>query len=203
MTRKGEITKNNTTQNRPGFAILSAMKTKLMFAMIALACACPAEQLRLKFAATAEILDDAGKVVGVRKLKAGTVVAVEDSAAPVTPAKKGKLSPSKISPAMFLATQPPSGAVFRATLSLCDIEHDKFPKGKHWSVLIAAQNEDLSEGETLWGYVSKSHPVGKRLIGLIKDGKDHLALIKVRPVKDEFRNDNVTIEDFEPIADEP
>lgn len=179
------------------------MKKLFFIAAVVTALFCEAETLRLKFAATAEILDDAGKVVGVRKLKAGTVVAVDDSAAPVSPAKKGKLSPSKISPAMFLATQPPSGAVFRAELSLCDIEHDKFPKGKYWSVLIAAQNEDHSEGETLWGYVSKSHPVGKRLIELIKDGKDHLTLIKVRPVKDEFRNDNVTIEDFEPIADEP
>ena len=179
------------------------MKTLCIFTVIALVGICHGEQLRLKFAATAEIIDDAGKVVGMRKLKAGTVVAVEDSAAPVIAARKGKLSPSKISPAMFLATQPPAGAVFRAELSLSDIEHDKFPKGKYWNVMIAAQNEDHSDGETFWGYVSKSHPVGKRIIELIKDGKDHLALVKVRPVKDEYRNDNVTIEDFEPVTDEP
>ena len=62
-----------------------------------------AETLRLKYLTTVEVVNDAGKVVETRKLKAGTVIAVEEPQAPAAkdaqkPAKGKKLVPDDISP---------------------------------------------------------------------------------------------------------
>ena len=72
------------------------MKKLVFIAAVVTALFCEAETLRLKFAATAEILDEAGKVVGTRKLKAGTVLSVPSVPSVSSPAaSKGgkKLTP--------------------------------------------------------------------------------------------------------------
>jgi hypothetical protein len=157
---------------------------------------------RLKMSATVDVLDESGAVIGRHRLPAKTVITTVDApseAASTTPGKRrvGKLKPSKISPAMFKATQPAT-ATLRAEIELKNSYVGTFDgqEAKYWSIGIWAQNEGWDGGEWLTGYAEKSSPVGKRIIDLVKDGKEKKVIIKVAPAKVKNWDDLVYIEDF-------
>ena len=157
---------------------------------------------RLKMSATVDVLDESGAVIGRHRLPAKTVITTVDApseAASATPGKRrvGKLKPSKISPAMFKATQPAT-ATLRAEIELKNSYVGPFDgqEAKYWSIDIWAQNEGWDGGEWLTGYAEKSSPIGKRIIDLVKDGKKKKVIIKVAPAKVKNWDDLVYIEDF-------
>lgn len=170
------------------------------------------EQYRLKTPATVDIIEN-GEVVGVKRLKVGVVLqpmeekteadtAIDKGAGSVVK-KGGKLIPSKISVMMFKNTQPAS-AVFRAKIELNDGYYGPFDgkEKSYWSIYIRAYDSEWNDSERLDGYLSKASAVGKKLITIIQDGKEHACHVKVRPVKCEDSRDYVTIEDFE-LVDSP
>lgn len=190
------------------------MKAPISLAAALLAATTLAEQYRLKFPATVDILED-GSVIGTKKLKAGTIVEIQsqtdtDVKTPTTgatrtaPGRAGRLTPSNISPAMFKNEGKPK-TTLRAKIELGSSYYGQFEtkKSTHWHVYIAAQNADWSYGEGLDGYIPKSSTVAKRLISAIQDGKTHRCLIKVSPVKDEIFDNLVTIDDFEILPPDP
>lgn len=189
------------------------MKAPLAIAAALLAATTIAEQYRLKFPATVDILEDES-VTGTKKLKAGTVVEISsqtytDVKTPTAGATRtaqgraGRLTPSNISPAMFKNEGKPK-TTLRAEIELGSNYYGQFEtkKSTHWNVYISAKNADWSYGERLDGYITKSSTLAKRLISVIQDGKSHRCLIKVTPVKDEIHDDLVTIDDFEILQPE-
>lgn len=157
---------------------------------------------RLKMSATVDVLDESGAVIGRHRLPAKTVITTVDApaaSASEAPAKRrvGKMKPSKISPAMFKATQPAS-ATLRAEIELKNGYYGTFDgqEAKYWSIGIWARNEGWDGGELLIGYAEKSSPIGKRIIDLVKDGKEKKVIIKVAPAKVKNWDDLVYIEDF-------
>jgi len=190
------------------------MKSIVVAMVFVLAASVSAEQYRLKFPASVDVLDETGKVVSTTRLKAGTVISLaegvvieegkgESSVKETATKVKAKLVPSDISPEMW-KNKRPAHAVLRAELEL-DTYYNYSWRDKqktHWSVRIAAKNEDWSYGESITGYVLKSSSVGKRIAEALKDGKEHRALVKVKPTKFDDEVNFAVIEDFELVDGE-
>ena len=179
------------------------MKTLITALAVAAALVCEAETLRLKYQTTVEIVDEAGKVIGQKKLKAGTVIAPVDSAAPAAaaPGKKGKrLVPAEISPIMFKTTRP-ANATLRAAVKLSDIYSGKFEgqRAKYWSIDIFVYDAKWDNCEFFTGYIPKSTSLGKKFADFVKDGDSHRSVVKVAFVKDDTFDDLLEIQDFEPL----
>ena len=162
-------------------------------------------QYRLKTSTTVDILED-GKVTGTRKLKAGTIVTVDEAAPakdekPAAKAKGKKLVPADISPIMFKTTRPATGATLRAELKLSDNYYGQFEaqRAKFWSVDVWIFDAEWKNSELFNGYISKSTPTGKKLAELIKDGETHRSVVKVTFAKDDTFDDLLLIQDFEQI----
>ena len=165
-----------------------------------------AETLRLKYLTTVEVVNDAGKVVETRKLKAGTVIAVEEPQAPAAkdaqkPAKGKKLVPADISPIMFKTTRPAAGGTLRAEVKLSDSYYGQFEtqRAKFWSVDIYVYDAKWENSELFTGYISKSTPTGKKFAEFVKDGNSHRSVVKVAFAKDDTFDDLLEIQDFEPL----
>lgn len=162
------------------------MKSNILALVVLLASAAPAQTYRLRYPTAVDVLDGDGRVVGQRKLKAGTLLpAPEADEEKAAPKKAGHLTPSDLSPIMFKQTRPSAGAVFRAYLSLGDFYVDPFDRSrnKYWNVQVDARNADWYDGETFDAWPLKSSPLAKRLIALLQDGQRHPCLVKVRPIK--------------------
>ena len=183
------------------------MKTSIFALAAVAALCCEAETLRLKYLTTVEVVNDAGKVVETRKLKAGTVIAVEEPQAPAAkdaqkPAKGKKLVPADISPIMFKTTRPAAGGTLRAEVKLSDSYYGQFEtqRAKFWSVDIYVYDAKWEYSELFTGYISKSTPIGKKFAEFVKDGNSHRSVVKVNFAKDETFDDLLLIQDFEPLA---
>ena len=175
----------------------------LFVAVVALASG--GEQLRLKFPATVDILDG-GKVVGQKKLKAGTVIEVADApaAAGANEAKAApKLRLSKLSPIMFKTTRPAVAHVFNASIALADSYYGQFEgkEGQFWSVDVRAENAEWKSGETFYGYARKTAPIGREIAALLADGTSRKCRIKISLVRDPDWKDLVNIEAVELVED--
>lgn len=185
------------------------MKKLVAVAFVVYVAMANAEQYRLKMPATVDVVE--GDVVtGTKKLKAGTLLKLSDEAdSSSTKDKMGKvpvktagvLVPSKLSPIMFKNTQPAS-AVFCAKIKMGDSYYGPFAgKDKtHWAVVIYAYNEDWEDEETFYACASRSAKSSKKIVDVIKDGKEHDCHVKVKPVKYEDEKDYVQIEDFEIVS---
>ena len=156
------------------------------------------ETLRLKYQTTVDVLDDAGKVVGQRKLKAGSAIALADPVAPV--AQSNRLAPLDIAPILF-KTNRPASAVLRAELRLADSYYGHFEtqRGKVWSADVYVYDADWENFELFTGYFGRNTQLGKRLAALLQDGKNHRCTVKVSFAKDEIFDDLLMIHDFEPL----
>ncbi len=164
----------------------------LLLAIVAIGAA-DAEIYRLKYTATVEVLDDSGKVVEVKKLKAKTLlqdVSSNDAQS------AGRLTPGDMSPSV-LRLNAPATAVIRARVSLDDFYVSEFTLDKHWSIDCWGMNDDWSMGAQFHAYALKSSPVGKRLFKFVKDGKEHKCIVKLKHLGYEM----AMIEDFEPYVD--
>ena len=160
------------------------------------------EQLRLKFPASVDILED-GKVVGQKRLKAGTIVEVADEQPPAsgsaTAARAPKLRVSKLSPIMFKTTRPAVAHVFNAELSLADSYYGQFEgkESQFWSVDVRAKNAEWKDGEFFYGYARKSAPIGREISTLLADGTSKPCRVKIAIVRDPEWKDLVNIEAVE------
>ena len=164
------------------------------------------EVFRLKYPATVEVLDASGKVSGTRKLKAGTMIAVEEPQAPAAkdaqkPGKGTKLAPDDISPIVFKTTRPAGGATLRAEVKLSDSYYGHFEnqRSKYWSVDIYVFDMKWENSELFTGYIPRSTPIGKKFADCVKDGNAHRGIVKVIFAKDETFDDLLQIQDFEPL----
>lgn len=178
------------------------MKTLITALAVAAALVCEAETLRLKYQTTVEIVNDAGKVVGTKKLKEKTVIEVVDAAQPAAKAPADKLTPSNISPAVFSVEPPKEGAVLRVQAKLDDFFLSSFNTAKHYSIQVWGLNDDWSIAVQFYGYVEKTSAIGKKVFTALKDGKEHYCLMKLKNHGDRV----VTIEDYQeakPPADPP
>lgn len=178
------------------------MRTLIFTLTVAASLFCEAETLRLKYLTTVEVVNDAGKVVETRKLKAGTVIAVEEPQAPAAkPGKGKKLAPADISPIMFKTTRPAVGGTLRAEVKLSDSYYGQFEtqRAKFWSVDIYVYDAKWENSELFTGYISKSTPIGKKFAEFVKDGNAHRSIVKVNFAKDETFDDLLLIQDFEPL----
>lgn len=156
------------------------------------------ETLRLKYQTTVDVLDDAGKVVGQRKLKAGSAISLADPVAPA--AQSNRLAPLDIAPILF-KTKRPASAVLRAELRLADSYYGHFEtqRGKVWSADVYVYDSDWDDFELFTGYFGRNTQLGKRLAALLQDGKNHRCTVKVSFAKDDIFDDLLTIHDFEPL----
>lgn len=167
----------------------------LMLAIVAaLAVGAQAETYRLKYVTTVDVLDDSGKKIGTKKLKAKTVIQ-EVAAEEAAPQAGGKLVPGDMSPAVLIQTAPAT-AVIRAEVRLYDFYASEFKKDKYWSIYCYGMNDDWSLGELFYAYVRKSTALGKRVFDFVKDGKEHKCIVKLH----HRGNKMATIEDIEPYA---
>lgn len=189
------------------------MKAPLAIAAALLAATTIAEQYRLKFPATVDILED-GSVTGTKKLKAGTVVEISSQtdtdvktptagATRTAPGRAGRLTPSNISPAMFKNEGKPK-TTLRARIELGTNYYGQFEgkKSSYWNISIKACTDDWNYSDSFDGYIPKSSTLAKRLLSAIQDGKEHRALVKLTPIKDDTFDDFVTIDDFEILPQE-
>ena len=113
----------------------------LLTAVLALPALLSGETLRLKYLATVEVLDDAGKVVGTRNLKAGTVVSVDSSEASAPKISGGKdvekLELSDLASITLKPAQLSTGAAQCAALTKKG-KRCKRPSEKKFYLLLAA-----------------------------------------------------------------
>lgn len=189
------------------------MKTALTLALIGAALIADAEVYRIRYALTVDIVDDAGKVIGKKRLPAKTLLTAAEpesgsdagdaaDAPAATPSKTFRLKPS-ISPIMFKNTRPKS-AVLLADVSLGSFYTGPFENNKpqFWSINVNGLNLDGTHGEMFWGYIKKNNRRAAGLINAIQDGSSKRAHIKVSPVAGE--DDCLMIEDIEivPKADD-
>ena len=188
------------------------MKQTIIIIAALMAASTFAEQYKIKFTATVDILED-GKVVGQKRLKPGTIVetveseataAVESAAQPAKSAPRGKLQPSKLSPIMFKNTRPAAGAVLRAEISLGKYYWGKFDgkENQYWNIDIDSKNDDWGYAEDFMGYVKKTTPIAKQLLAKLEDGKEHKCLVKLIPIADPDHKEFVSIEAVEFIDEE-
>lgn len=181
-------------------------KSLILATLLAPAVIYSGEVFRLKYPATVDVLDASGKVSGTRKLKAGTVIAVEEPQAPAAkdaqkPGKGTKLIPADISPIMFKTTRPAAGGTLRAEVKLSDVYSGQFEtqRAKFWSIDVWIYDAKWENSEYFTGYISKSTPIGKKFAEFVKDGNNHRSVVKVNFVKDETFDDLLLIQDFEPL----
>lgn len=191
------------------------MKHTVILCLLVISVSALAEQYRLKFAATVDVIED-GNVTGQKRLKAGTVLELAETASSEVEAasdgskkmsskfgKKVKLVASDMSPVIWKNKRPPHN-VFRAEIELTDSYYYSWrdKKNTHWCVNISTRNADwgyVNEG-WLTGYVLKSSSVGKRIEAALKDGKEHRALVQVKPTKFKDETSLCVIEEFELVS---
>ena len=117
-----------------------------------------------------------------------------------------ELSPSDYSYAMFKADAALPSITLLTKVRLSDGYYSSFAESQttHWSIEISYPVGDGS-WSVVNGYVEKASPVGKRLVGLVKDGAQHPALIKIaRSQPGTMGTRYVLIRDFKSLeADDP
>ena len=136
------------------------------------------ETMKLRYPATVVILDDAGKQVGTKTLKAGTEIEVREQTS-----DQSIQAPSEVSPAQFLIEKPTTPKTFLAEIRLDGAQrylHDfdnKFWRADSLVVEIKAYGKTRDAREGFYGYVRKKSPIGKSIYELIKDGIPHVVYI--------------------------
>lgn len=189
------------------------MRTLIALFAVGFALAVSAEQYRLKFSATVDVVEG-GQVTGQKRLKAGTILEPAETVGAEAVAasdasdnkkstkldKKASLVASDMSPAIWKNKRPPH-TVFRAEIEMTDSYYYSWrdKKNTHWCVRINAKNADWEYANEGWltGFVLKSTSVGKRIEAVLKDGKEHRALVQVKPTKFKDETDLCVIEEFE------
>lgn len=184
-----------------------------VFATLAmlLASVAPAEQYRLKYSATVEVIED-GKSVGTKRLKAGTILETPSEAevhTPADPEAKGekptasKRTKSEMPYSLFRTERPKSGTWFRAKVELSDYYNYDFEgkQSKYWSIRIEVEKPGGGFDTTPSGYVKRATPAGKTLGTLLRDGGIHWAMLKLVPVRNPD-DDSVIVLDCQPLEDE-
>ena len=184
------------------------MKLPLVLALALASVALHAEQYRLKFPATVDILED-GKVVGSKKLKAGTVIEVPDTSDAATP--QGKAAPTKTTAAkessempykLFLSQRPKKGAWFRCKVQLDDYYNFDFDgkQSTYQSISLNVYKPDGQDYDLAYSYVKKSSKIFPKLMALIKDGNAHIIYAKLQPQTNR-EDDSSMLEDYREISD--
>ena len=146
-----------------------------------------AERLRLKYAATAIVLDDAGNRIGTRQLKGGTEIAVVEGAPAANP-KPAPTSaagrPSGISPAQFLAERRTTPTTFVAVGTLDPdpviFDEKRLKTSTHWCAGLGIYGKSRQSHELVDGYALKTSSVGSALFKILKDGEQHKLLVTIR-----------------------
>lgn len=142
-----------------------------------------AETYRLKFPATVDILDET-KVIGTKKLKAGTIISLADDA-PESAAKTNVNDVKSEMPyKLFLSKRPKSGIWVRCKVELDDYYNFDFDEKKsvYQSIRLNVYKPDGEDYDMAAGYFKKASPLGKKLMTLLKDGNSHLVFAKILPV---------------------
>lgn len=143
---------------------------------------------QLKSDIYAYMLDESGNKVRSGKIRAGTKIIIVQDEVKEAGGKSGSAitSGSYIAPKMFKASMPK----MKPVEYVCECEISDFYGGEfyecektHWSVMIRAYLRDGSDYETLWGYVAKSSPIGKKVSAILSDGKAHKMTLVVRYTK--------------------
>ena len=176
-----------------------------------LASVAPAEQYRLKYSATVEVIED-GKSVRTKRLKAGTILETPSEAevhTPAAPEAKGekptasKRTKSEMPYSLFRTERPKSGTWFRAKVELSDYYNYDFEgkQSKYWSIRIEVEKPGGGFDATTSGYVKRATPAGKTLGTLLRDGGIHWAMLKLVPVRNPD-DDSVLVLDCQPLEDE-
>lgn len=191
---------------------------RYVFATLAmlLASVAPAEQYRLKYSATVEVIED-GKSVGTKRLKAGTILempAAEEAADPAAAEPKNekpttKSAASKIRTksempySLFRTERPKSGTWFRTKIELSDYYNYDFEgkQSKYWSIRLEIEKPNGGFDATPSGYVKRTTPAGKTLGTLLRDGGCHWTMLKLVPVRNPD-DDSVLVLDCQPLEDE-
>lgn len=186
---------------------------RYVFATLAmlLASVAPAEQYRLKYSATVEVIED-GKSVGTKRLKAGTILetpAAEEVPNPAAAETKGekptsaKRTKSEMPYSLFRTERPKSGTWFRAKVELDDYYNYDFEgkQSKYWSIRLEIEKPNGGFDATPSGYVKRTTPAGKTLGTLLRDGGCHWTMLKLVPVRNPD-DDSVLVLDCQPLEDE-
>lgn len=166
----------------------------------------PAEQYRLKFPTTVDIIDGS-EVIGSKRLKAGTLISLETEEAKTSEKKdatpSAKESASEMPYKLFQGKRPKSGAWFRCKIELDDYYNYDFAEKKsvYQSIDIHVYRPDGQDYDIGYAYFKKAGPVGKKLMSIIKDGNSHLVFAKLVPAANKDDDSSVLI-DFKPIAEE-
>lgn len=176
------------------------MKLPLVLALALASVALHAEQYRIKFPATVDILED-GKVVGSKKLKAGTVIEVAKSSA-TQPKKPAAKESSEMPYKLFLSQRPKKGAWFRCKVQLDDYYNFDFDgkQSTYQSISLNVYKPDGQDYDLAYSYVKKSSKIFPKLMALIKDGNAHIIYAKLQPQTNR-EDDSSMLEDYREISD--
>lgn len=153
---------------------------------------------QLKSDVYAYMLDESGNKVRSGKIRAGTKIIIVQNEAKEAGGKSGSTitSGSYIAPKMFKASMPKMKPVeYSCECEISDLYCGEFYgcEKTHWSVSIKAYLRDGSDYESLWGYVAKSSPIGKKVSSILSDGKEHKMILVVRYTKNAEDSDSVEI----------
>jgi hypothetical protein len=163
-------------------------KSLVLVAAIIAAAAAPAEIYRLRAPAMVDVVDDAGKKIGSKRLAAKTLITLpgatdasdsQDVAAP----KKTKFPAGAITGAEFDATHPAT-AIFCGQIRLDSQYLDKatHPESKFLSVMISTQNQSGSPAGAVLAYVARASATGKKILQKTKDGDWHDCTVNVTSI---------------------
>lgn len=168
-----------------------------------------AERLRLKYAATVTVIDDAGRKIGTRQLKAGTEIAVVDAAADAqkgdAEAKSTAGKPSGISPAQFIAERitTPTKFVAVGTLDPDPVTFNKsLSPSTHWCASLGIFGKTRKSQSLVYAYAPKSSIAGKSLFKIMKDGEQHKLLVSIKGFVNSKHPEEVELTDIKELSDD-
>ena len=191
------------------------MKIFHLIVVFMCALAIHAETLKLRYATTVLVFDDAGKRIGTRTLKAGTEIKIpnDETQAPIgqkpqklkSSSKVGELAPTKF--IMQKRTGPNVFETPRAFLSSMKLEadpvHGDYLLADHVCIRGTIYGRRTSSSESVEAFVKKDTPTGKKVQKVFEDGGDHTAVIMVhfetKTDKDGEKEHLIFIDDVEEL----
>jgi len=181
----------------------------LIFALCAAAVpfASHAEKYRLKYAATVDVLDDNGSVVGKHQLKSGTVIQL---AAPPSAAKNSNPTyasrPSGIAPAQFLRERRTAPTTFVAVGTLDNdpiiIDEKRLNKRTHICVSLGIYGKCRQEHESVDAYAPVFSIPSMNASEILSDGEQHKLLVTIRSFPKTKEPSEVELLDIRELKDD-
>lgn len=165
-----------------------------------------AEKYRLKYAASVDVLDDNGSVVGKHQLKSGTVIqlAAPPSAKKSNPTYASR--PSGIAPAQFLRERRTAPTTFVAVGTLDNdpiiIDEKRLNKRTHICVSLGIYGKNRQEHESVDAYAPVFSIPSVNASEILSDCEQHKLLVTIRSFPKTKEPSEVELLDIRELKDD-